>query len=121
MEADIIITIALTIGFVMVVGHLTRVVRTLMFQRTIREAIRVDSQATPALLDRIEERRPAAIGDDRVGLVLLALGLALFCYGLIQGDPDDVRNLAGIALFPVFVGAALLARLWYLKRQGADR
>ena len=122
MEADIIITIALVTGFVLLVSHVAKIIRGRMLHQTIREAIRSDSGLTPALLDRIDEpQRAGGSGDDRIGLVLLALGAALFCYGLIQGDADDIRNRSGIALFPVFVGAALLGRLWFVRRSGAGR
>ena len=121
MEADIIITITLVTGFVLVVSHVTRIIRARMLQRTIRDAIQKDSSLTPALLDRMDEQQPTGAGDDRIGLVLLALGAALFCYGLIQGDADDIRNLSGIALFPVFVGATLLGRIWFIRRRGEVR
>jgi hypothetical protein len=49
-------------------------------------------------------------------LVLIALGAALFCYGLIQGGEENIRQLSGLALFPLFVGAALLGRFIYSNR-----
>lgn len=118
METDVLIFITLTTGAVLIVSHLARIFRTQMLQKTIREALRSDSGATAALLDKIDEQQPAGSGDARTGLVLLALGAALFCYGLIQGDADDIRNLSGIALFPVFVSIALLGRVWFLRRSG---
>ena len=76
-----------------------------------------DSNLTPELLDRIDEEKPASgNGDDRIGVVLVAIGLAVLGYGLITGDPDDIRNMAGIALFPLLVGGALLGRHIVLRR-----
>ena len=123
MEADIIITIALVSGFVLLVGHIAKVLRSRMLHKTIRQALRSDGGGlTPALLDKIDDQdRAGGSEDGRYGIVLLAIGAALFCFGLIQGDPDDIRNLSGIALFPVFVGAALLGRVWFIRRSGEGR
>jgi hypothetical protein len=118
MEADMVISIALVSGFVLFFNQVGRILRAYAMHRTVREALSRDSNLTPELLDRIEEQKSSALGDGRVGLVLLALAAALFCFGLIQGDPDDIRNLAGIAVFPLFVGAALLGRVWYLRSRG---
>jgi len=117
MNEDILIFAVLTIGAVLIINQLTRIVRASMQHRTIREAISRDSPAVPALLGGIEEK-PSPNSDDRTGLVLLALAAAIFLFGLIQGDPDDLRNMGGIALFPALVGAALLGRFYYAKRQG---
>ena len=118
MEADIVITIALVTGTVLIIAHLGRILRTYALQRTIREAIRVDSAATPVLLDRIDDLKGNGPGDDRIAAVLLALGAAVVAYGLIAAAPDDVAQLTGMGLFPIFVGAALLLRLWIVRRWG---
>jgi hypothetical protein len=119
MEADMVITIALVAGVVLVVNQLGRILRAFSMQKTVRQALTRDGAVTPELLDRLDEKEPRRLGEDRLALVLIALALALIGYGLVQGDADDIRNLVGIALFPGFVGAALLARLWYRKHHGA--
>ena len=121
MSEDVLMAIAFTAGIVMIVGHLVRLARTTAIQKTIREAIRTDSPLTADLLDRIDQAQPASTGDDRTGLILVALGAALLCYGLIQGRPEDIRELSGVALFPIFVGAALLGRDYLLKSKKGDR
>ena len=119
MEVDIIVTIALATAFIVFMTQIGRIIRSNSMHRTIREALSRDSNLTPELLDRIEQDKSQGFGDTRIGLVLVALAAALFAYGLIQGDADDIRNLASIAVFPLFVGAALLGRIWYLARRGA--
>jgi len=119
MEVDIIIVIAMATAFIVFVTQVGRIVRSNAMHRTVREALTRDSALTPDLLERIEQERSGGFGDTRLGLVLVALAAALFAYGLIQGDADDIRNLASIAVFPLFVGAALLGRIWYLARRGA--
>ena len=117
MEFDVLIFGVLTMGAVLIVNQLARIVRTGMLHKTIRRAIGSDSEAVQALLAGIEEQ-PAPNSDDRTGLVLVALAAAIFLFGVIQGDAEDIRNMAGIALFPFFVGAALLGRYVYGKRTG---
>jgi ABC-type transport system involved in cytochrome c biogenesis permease subunit len=117
MEYDVLIFAVLTAGAVLIINQLGRMVRTSMLHKTIRRAISADNAAVPALLSGIEEK-PAPSSDDRTGLVLLALGIATILFGAIQGDSDDIRNMAGIAMFPILVGAALLGRFWYSKRSG---
>lgn len=118
MEADILITVALATGVVLIINQLSRLRRAAILHKTIRDAIHVDSGAVPSLIERIDEKQDGG-GDDRIGLILLALAAALIGFGLIEGDPDDIKRMTSIALFPGFVGAVLLARAWYLKRAGA--
>ena len=115
MEYDVLIFAVLTTGAVVIINQLGRIIRASMTHRTIRKAINNDSAAVPALLQGIEEK-PATSSDDRTGLVLLALGMATLMFGAIQGDADDIRNMAAIAMFPILVGAALLVRHYLLRR-----
>lgn len=107
-EAVLIAVIVMT-AIVLIVRQIVRLFRARMLHHTIRDAIARDSASLPALLDGIDEK-PAASNDDRTGLVLVALGLALALLGLVQADVD----LAGAALFPGLVGAALLLRHYVL-------
>ena len=117
MGEDVLIFAVLTTGCVLVASHVGRLVRTSVQHKTIREAISRDSSAVTSLLAGIEEPQPGTANDDRTGFVLVALALALFCFGLIQGDADDIRNMSGAALFPLFVGIALLLRFWLASKR----
>lgn len=118
-DLDVVLAIsALTTGAVLIIIQLARLWRAAMQHRTIREAISRDSDAVPALLAGVEpEREPTGANDDRTAMVLIALGLALFVFALIQGDQDDLKNMGGAALFPIFVGLALLLRQYLVKRR----
>jgi hypothetical protein len=121
MNPDTAIMMAIVTAVVLVAGQLARVLRAMMLHRTIRKGIEHNSNLTPELFDKIEEpNRSAAFGDDRIGLVLIALGLAILCYGFLTGDADDIHNMSGISLFPIFVGAALLGRFIYNRRAGVE-
>ena len=113
---DAVIFAVLTTGAVLIAIQLARIVRTAMAHRTIRKAIDRDSPTVPALLEGVQEK-PVPTSDDRTGLILIALAAAIFLFGVTQGG-EHVRDMAGIALFPFFVGAALLGRFIYMKRSG---
>lgn len=120
MEADIIISIAAATALVLIVNQLGRVLRAMMLHRTIRKSMIHGSNLTPELLDKIEEQKPSRIGgDDRTGLVLMAIGLAILGYGGIAGSSGDLLDLVGISLFPLLVGAVLFGRDWFRRRSAA--
>jgi hypothetical protein len=119
MNEDVLMFVAMVTGVVLVAGHAARVLRTRTLHRTIREALRSPGGLPPGLLDRLDEPQSDGGGDDRNGLVLLALGAALVGYALLAADAGQVREFVGIALFPIFVGAVLLVRARYLDRRAA--
>lgn len=117
MEFDVLIFAILTTGAVLIVGHLTRLMKTAMLHRTIRKAISNDMESWTALLDDMVER-PVPSRDDRTGVVLLALAIATGLFGFINGDQEHARSMMAIAMFPALVGAALLARFFLMRRNG---
>ena len=97
---------------------LARLINAWMLHRSIRRALDAKSDTALAMIDKLNKpyeqfgfgRSGDAPGDDRNGLVLLAIGLAMAGFGLIQGHEQLIRVAAGAALFPAFVGIALLYR-----------
>jgi hypothetical protein len=122
MQPDIVAFIAVAVAVVVGLVQIGRVLRAMMLHRTVREALSRDTALAPSLLDRLDEPRSAgaAFGDDRIGLVLLAIGFAAIGFALIQGSPDTIKNVSGMALFPLFVGAVLLGRFIWNARRGVE-
>lgn len=99
---------------------LARLLHAWMLHRSIRRALDAKSDAVSPLIDKLNKpyehlgwqggKETASGGDDRNALVLLAIGLAMAGFGLIQGHEQLIRTSAGAALFPIFVGIALLVR-----------
>lgn len=118
MEADIagFITIGLVVAFV--AGQIFKTWRTYLAQRTLREAITRGMSVTPEMLVDVEKTPEAGGNDLRNGMVLIALALAIAGFGLIQGSTDAIKGMFGIALFPLFVGIALLLRLRLHQMKG---
>jgi hypothetical protein len=85
----------------------------LEYQKTVRVAIERGQQLSPELLARLGER-PAARGrnrDLRIGVISIALGVALACCALVVEDDDAVRAFLAIGNIPFLVGVALVV-LW---------
>jgi hypothetical protein len=123
-STEMVVMIAITFCLL---GGLVLIVRFLsgwLMHRTLRKAIERDSATAPALIDRIgalDSGRNALGNDDRNGMVLIALAVAMGGFALIAvDDPGVVRTIAGAALFPLLIGAVLLLRRKLLKRELAE-
>lgn len=99
-----------------------RLLQAWMLHRSINKSIESQSSHAGALIDKInkpfEASGPGEMpGDDRNGLVLVAIGLAMAGFGVVQGGEDVIHIAIGAALFPLFVGVALLIRRQLVKRE----
>ena len=123
MGEDTLIFAVLTTGTVLIINQIGRLIRNRAMQKTIREAISRDNVAVSELIGKLDEASPAAggQGDDRIGLILIALAAALALYSVIVGDPEDIRQMGGLALFPGLVGAVLFGRAAWMKRSADGR
>lgn len=117
MDQDVLMFVAVVAGVVLVTGHIMRLLRLRTLHATLREALRRDGRVPETLLDRLDDAPSEGGGDDRNGLILLALGLALIGYGWIAEEGANLRDLAAAALFPIAVGGVLLARGLYIRRR----
>jgi hypothetical protein len=122
----------ITMVALFVVGFflLARLLHAWMLHRSIRRALDAKSDAVSPLIDKLNKpyehlgwqggKETTNGGDDRNALVLLAIGLAMAGFGLIQGHEQLIRTSAGAALFPIFVGIALLVRRRLARAAAAE-
>jgi hypothetical protein len=101
--------------------YFLRLIQAWMLHRSLRDAIRKDSVHAGTLVDRIGRGdlsgpHVEAGTDDRTGLVLVAIGIAVAGFSLIANQQDWLRRGRGAALFPTLVGAALLLRHYWVRR-----
>ncbi|MDZ4762752.1 MAG: DUF6249 domain-containing protein [Alphaproteobacteria bacterium] len=77
--------------------------------QTLRLAIEKGQEITPAAMDAMA-RLGHPLADLRRGIVFLALALAVGALAGIVGseEPDAIRPMLGIAVFPLFLGLAFL-------------
>lgn len=103
---------ALALGFI----QLLRLVSTAITHRTIRQAIDRDPNSAEPLLERLTTPRESR-GDDRLGLILLAIGVATLGASFTAGDTGGWTDYGiGAAMFPLIVGAALMLRHYFVER-----
>lgn len=119
MEADIAITVALALVVAFVAGQVGKTLRAYSAQKTVREAILRGTPVSPEMFAEAERSAEPGANDQRNGMVLIAIALAIAGFGIIQNSEDALRGTFGIALFPLFVGIALLLRLRFQRRGDA--
>jgi len=102
----IVIACALVLGFI----ALLRLGATLITHRTLRKAVETNPQLTDELLNKLTRRRESS-GDDKLAIILVAIGVAMIAAPIIAiDDRGIVRFAVGAALFPLLVGGALWLR-----------
>ena len=122
MLAEIIGIIGVSLCMLTAFIYFLKLLQAWMLHRTLRDAIKRDSAIAGELVDKIDRSDMGDFGrqrlgsDDRNGLVLVAIGLALFGFAMVVDDPEWVRYGIGAALFPLLVGFALLARHFWLSK-----
>jgi hypothetical protein len=78
-------------------------------QQTIRAALDKGHDLSPELVDRLGHPRPSKDKDFRLGVIWLALSIALVAFGFGIPDEEDVaRIFMGIASFPFFLGVGYM-------------
>jgi hypothetical protein len=112
MIAMVAVVGALALSFI----HILRLIGTAMMHKTVRKVVERDPASAEGLLAQIGKPREQT-GDDRLSVVLVAIGLAMAAATAIAvDDPGMVRAGIAASLFPLIVGAALGLRLFMLKR-----
>jgi hypothetical protein len=108
----IAVVTALTLGFI----HVVRLAGTAMLHKTVRRVVDRDPARADELIARLGQPQEAA-GDDRLAVILIAVGLAMVGASVI-GDDTGTWMRYGIAgaLFPLIVGSALWLRLHFIER-----
>ena len=111
-----VMSIALVAAVALVLIALFRLISTLINHRTIRKAVETNPELAQELLNKLTARREPS-GDDRLAIVLVAIGVAMAVAPMIAvDDPGMVRFAIGAALFPLLVGGALWLRSFAAQR-----
>lgn len=114
---EMIVSIALLAAVSLVFVHLLRLAAVAMTHKTIRRVVDRDPASAEPLMERLSALSEPAAGDDRLGVILVALGLAMMGASIIAGETGDwTRYGVGGALFPLLIGAALWLRHLAIQR-----
>jgi Domain of unknown function (DUF6249) len=119
MEVYIVVAIGVAVIVLFIVAQVARVVRNRVLHATLRKLIESGQPLTPDIVEKLDRAPEPRTVDQRMGFVLIALALAVVAAGALNGS-DDLRDLAAVAMFPLFVGAALLLRLRLSKTRRVE-
>jgi hypothetical protein len=94
-----------------------RLVGASITHRTIRRAIDREPSTAEPLLERLTAPQGPPAGDDRLAVILIAVGIATLGASFTAGDTGGWTDYGiGAALFPLIVGAALMLRHVVVER-----
>jgi hypothetical protein len=111
MVVMIAVVTALVLSFI---GAL-RLIATWIAHRTIRRAVDRNPDLAEPLLDRLATPR-GDDGDERLSVILIAVGVAMVAASVIIGDPRWMQYAIAGACFPLIVGAAMWLRQFIVGR-----
>ncbi len=112
MVAMVAVVAALALSFV----HVLRLIGTAILHKTVRRAVDRDPATAEGLLMQLAKPRPAS-GDDRIAIILVAVGIAMAAATVIAvDDPGVIRLGIAASLFPLILGGALWLRFRALER-----
>ena len=113
---EMIVTVAIVAAIALVVIQLFRLAATAIRHKTVRRVIDRDPTAAEAVITEL--RMPDTPGgDDRLGVILFALGIATLLASFTAGNTGGWTDYGvGAAMFPLVVGAALVLRHYVIER-----
>jgi hypothetical protein len=115
---EMIVMVAMFAALALSFVYVLRLINTAILHKTVRRAVDRDPASAEGLLNQLAQPRPTS-GDDRLSVILVAVGIAIAAASIIAvDDPGVVRLGIAASLFPLIVGAALWLRLFFRARMG---
>jgi membrane associated rhomboid family serine protease len=114
---EMVVTVSIVAGATLLILALIRLLSTTITHRTIRKAVEVNPDLANGLLERMSARRETSNGDERLAIILVAIGVAMAAAPIIAIDDQGIVRLAiAASLFPLLVGGALWLRFRAAQR-----
>ena len=110
-----VLLIAVFSAVVLAFVNIFRLIASSMLHRTIRRVLDRDPASAAPLIERLAASSPKQ-DDDRLSVILVAIGIAIIVASLVIGDPGWMHYAIAGALFPLIVGTALWLRLFIMER-----
>jgi hypothetical protein len=114
---EMIVMIAVVSAVALSFIHVVRLVGTAIIHKTVRRAVDRDPAAAESLLAELARPRQPS-GDDRLSVILVALGIAMVAASVVINDPAWMHYGVAAALFPLILGTALWLRVFVMGRMG---
>jgi hypothetical protein len=113
---EMIVSIAVLAALALIVIQLFRLLGTAIRHKTVRRVLDRDPAAAERAIAELSKPEETT-GDDRLGLILFALGIATVAASFTAGDTGGWTDYGiGAAMFPLIVGAALMLRHFVIER-----
>lgn len=79
-----------------------------------------DKEITPEIIRAVGFTGKRSHADLRAGMILVAIGLALFVFGGVIPEDEAQAVMGGFAMFPLFIGVAFLAFWFMISRKDPE-
>ena len=112
---EMVVTVAAFSALALAFVSILRLIGIGIAHRTIRKAVDKDPDAAQTLLAQIASPNRGE-DDERLSVILVAVGVAIVVASLVIGDPAWMHYAIAGALFPLIVGTALWLRQFMLGR-----
>jgi type IV secretory pathway TraG/TraD family ATPase VirD4 len=112
---EMIVTIAVTAAVVLAFIHLLRFFATAILHKTVRKLVEREPERAESLIAQLGQPREAS-GDDRLSVILIAVGIAMIAASVVVNDPSWMHYAVAGALFPLIIGTALWLRAHFIER-----
>lgn len=114
---EMVFSVALVAAVALAFIHLLRLIGTSIKYKAMRTLVEKDPANASMLFAQMGEEAPRA-GDDRLAIILIAIGVAMGAgVAIAVDDPGIIRIGIAAALFPLLVGGALWLRLFLNERR----
>lgn len=79
-----------------------------------------DKDISPEIIRAVGFTGKRSHSDLRTGMILIAVGAAMFIFGGMIPDDDGQAALGGLAMFPLFIGIAYLGFWFMISRKDPE-
>ena len=114
---EMILSVTLVAAVALVIIHLIRLMSANIRHKTLRRVIETHPESAERLIEQQMAEPATQSGDDRLGMILVAIGIAMIGASMTAGATGGWTDYGiGGALFPLLVGAALWLRHIFVER-----
>ena len=86
----------------------------------VQALIAKDKEITPQVIKAVGFTPRRRHSDLRTGLILLAIGAAMFIFGGMIPEEEGQKVFGGLASFPILIAFALIAFWYFVSRKDQD-
>ena len=112
---EMVVMIAVVAALVLGFSSIIRLLAMWIAHRTILRAVERNPDSAQPLLAQLATPKSSE-GDERLSIILVAVGIAMIVASVIINDPSWMHYAVAAASFPLIVGTALWLRQFMTER-----